>query len=223
MRLPGIGSYCILIVVIVSALADGAQNAWAAPTTEAISLSQAPQLDGDVVDDPAWRSLIPATGFLQVRPFEGAPASEQTEVFIGYTTDTLYIGVICYDRDPANLIISDGGRDSISPEVDNFAVIIDSFKDRQNGFVFSTTPGAVEFDGQVVKGGAGGFGSGGGGFNLNWDASWDVAAEVNELGWSAEFAIPFKSLRYGGANVQDWGINFHRVIARRNELSFWAP
>jgi len=223
MRLPGNGSYCILKVVLVFALAHGAQNAWAAPTTEAISLSQAPQLDGDVVDDPAWRSLVPATGFLQVRPFEGAAASEKTEVFIGYTTDTLYIGVICYDRDPANLIISDGGRDSITPEVDNFAVIIDSFKDRQNGFVFSTTPGAVEFDGQVVKGGAGGFGSGGGGFNLNWDASWDVAAEVNELGWSAEFAIPFKSLRYGGANVQDWGINFHRVIARRNELSFWAP
>ena len=223
MRLPGNGSYCILMVLLVFALAPGAQNAWAAPTTEAIPLSEAPQLDGDVVDDPAWRSLVPATGFLQVRPFEGATASEQTEVFIGYTTDTLYIGVICYDSDPANLIISDGGRDSITPEVDNFAVIIDSFKDRQNGFVFSTTPGAVEFDGQVVKGGAGSFGSGGGGFNLNWDASWDVAAEVNELGWSAEFAIPFKSLRYGGANVQDWGINFHRVIARRNELSFWAP
>ena len=56
---------------------------------------------------------------------------------------------------------SDGGRDSITPEVDNFAVVLDSFKDRQNGFVFSTTPGAVQFDGQVVKGGVGGFRSGG--------------------------------------------------------------
>ena len=223
MRLPRNVSCCVLWVGLPLALALGAPKGLAAPTMEAIPLSQTPHLDGDVVNDPAWSSLPAATGFVQVRPFEGTAASEPTEVFIGYSEDTLFIGVICYDSEPQGLIISDGGRDSITPEVDNFAVVIDSFKDRQNGFVFSTTPGAVEFDGQVVKGGAGSFGSGGGGFNLNWDASWDVAAEVNELGWSAEFAIPFKSLRYGGANVQDWGINFHRLIARRNELSFWAP
>ena len=190
---------------------------------DAIALSTQPVLDGDVINDPAWSSSKAASGFTQVRPFEGLAASEQTDVFVGYSDDTLFIGVICYDSEPEKLIISDGGRDSITPEVDNFAVVLDSFKDRQNGFVFSTTPGAGEFDGQVVKGGAGGFGSGGGGFNLNWDASWQVAAEVNDLGWSAEFAIPFKSLRYGGAKTQDWGINFHRIIARRNELSFWAP
>lgn len=198
-------------------------NGLAAPSMNASALSQAPNLDGDVANDPAWNAAIAATGFVQVRPFEGLAASERTEVFVGYSDDTLFIGVICYDREPEKLIISDGGRDSITPEVDNFAVVLDSFKDRQNGFVFSTTPGAVQFDGQVVKGGSGSFGSGGGGFNLNWDASWDVAAQVNEAGWSAEFAIPFKSLRYGGSKVQDWGINFHRIVARRNEVSFWAP
>ena len=204
-------------------LALGTSSALAAPSMDAVPLSDDPYLDGDVANAPAWNSALAATGFVQVRPFEGTSASERTEVFVGYSDDTLFIGVICYDREPEKLIISDGGRDSITPEVDNFAVVLDSFKDRQNGFVFSTTPGAVQFDGQVVKGGVGGFRSGGGGFNLNWDASWDVAAQVNEDGWSAEFAIPFKSLRYGGETVQDWGINFHRIVARRNEVSFWAP
>ena len=185
---------------------------------QASALSQDPNLDGDVANDPAWSSAVAATGFVQVRPFEGLAASERTEVFVGYSDDALFIGVICYDSEPEKLIISDGGRDSITPEVDNFAVVLDSFKDRQNGFVFSTTPGAVQHDGQVVRGG-----SGGGEFNLNWDASWDVAAQVNEAGWSAEFAIPFKSLRYGGSKVQDWGINFQRIVARRNEVTFWAP
>ena len=118
-------------------------NALAAPSMNASSLSQEPNLDGDVANDPAWNAAVAATGFVQVRPFEGLAASERTEVFVGYSDDTLFIGVICYDREPEKLIISDGGRDSITPEIDNFAVVLDSFKDRQNGFVFSTTPGAV--------------------------------------------------------------------------------
>ena len=158
-----------------------------------------------------------------MRPFEGRSASQRTEVFVGYTEDTLYIGVICYDEDPSKLIISDTRRDSNLGEVDSFKVIIDSFLDRQNGFIFGTTPGAVEYDGQVVKEGSSRFGSGGGGFNKNWDAAWVVQAQVNEQGWSAEFAIPFKSLRYGTKYIQDWGINFERNIARTDETVYWAP
>ena len=87
-----------------------------------------------MANDPAWNAAVAATGFVQVRPFEGLAASERTEVFVGYSDDTLFIGVICYDREP-KLIISDGGRLDY-PEVDNFAVVLDSFKDRQNGSCF---------------------------------------------------------------------------------------
>ena len=147
------------------------------------STSKAPQVDGDVLNDEAWLGAEAATGFVQVRPFEGRSASQRTEVFVGYTEDTLYIGVMCYDKDPSGLIISDGRRDSRLSSVDSFKVIIDSFLDRQNGFIFGTTPGAVEYDGQVVKEGSSRFGSGGGGFNKNWDAAWVVQAQVNKQGW----------------------------------------
>ncbi|MEE3174041.1 MAG: DUF5916 domain-containing protein [Pseudomonadota bacterium] len=210
---------CVLFLISLSFT----YRVHAAPELNAQALLKAPQVDGDVLNDEAWLGAEAATGFVQVRPFEGRSASQRTEVFVGYTEDTLYIGVMCYDEDPSGLIISDSRRDSRLSSVDSFKVIIDSFLDRQNGFIFGTTPGAVEYDGQVVKEGSSRFGSGGGGFNKNWDAAWVVQAQVNKQGWSAEFAIPFKSLRYGAKDVQDWGINFERNIARTDETVYWAP
>ncbi|MCH8278084.1 MAG: hypothetical protein IIC12_04035, partial [Proteobacteria bacterium] len=67
------------------------------PTTRAFSLSVAPTLDGDVAGDPAWQGVVPATGFTQVQPYEGEPASQRTAVYIGYTDTSLYIGVIAYE------------------------------------------------------------------------------------------------------------------------------
>ena len=61
------------------------------------------------------------------------------------------------------------------------------------------------------------------GFNLNWDAPWRVSSRISEIGWSAEFAIPFRSLRYPGGDTQMWGLNFQRTIRRRNESAFWSP
>ena len=149
------------------------------------------------------------------------PASARTEVRVGYSGDTLYVAVVCYDDDPASLIVADSRRDADLSDLDSFQIIIDGFQDRQNGFVFGTTPAAGEYDGQVNKGGGGGFGSSG--FNLNWDAPWEVQTHIGDFGWSAEFAIPFKSLRYRGQGEQNWGINFQRNIARLDEVSYWAP
>ena len=63
----------------------------------------------------------------------------------------------------------------------------------------------------------------GGGFNLNWDGIWRVDARVSEVGWSAEIAIPFRTLRYPAGESQTWGMNFQRNIRSRNEQAYWAP
>jgi hypothetical protein len=109
-------------------------------------------------------------------------------------------------------------------------VLLDTFRDRQNAFVFGTTPAGAEFDGQVINDGGGndfvlGGQQGGSlaGFNLNWDGAWEVRTRVGPAGWSAEIAIPFRTLRYAGGGRQVWGVNFQRVIQRRNETTFWAP
>ena len=193
------------------------------PVVQAHRLTVAPQLDGQVLDDAAWTEVQPASGFWQVRPTEGHPASQRTSVFIGFTDDALYVGVICYDDNPEGIIVADSRRDSSLRDTDSFQIIFDSFQDRQNGFVFGTNPAGIEYDGQVTKESEGGFTAGGGGFNRNWDTSWTVKASISDIGWSAEMEIPFKSLRYGPEEIQTWGVNFQRNIARNKEIVFWSP
>ena len=87
--------------------------------------------------------------------------------------------------------------------------------------MFGTNPAGLEFDGQIVNTGANNFRNKG--INSNWDTTWEVATQVGDFGWSAEFAIPFKSLRYAGEDVQTWNANFERTIRRNNETVYWAP
>lgn len=192
------------------------------PSMQAFSLPSAPVMDGDVLGDPAWQGVVPASGFWQVQPNEGRAATQKTEVFIGFLDDSLYIGVVAYDDNPDGIIVTDSRRDSSLNDTDSFQVIIDGLLDQQNGLIFGTNPLGMEYDAQVVKEGAGGRWDNSG-FNLNWDASWSVKARISDIGWSAEMRIPFKTLRYGTGAEQVWGINFQRNIRRNNEKAYWAP
>ena len=209
------------------------------PLTRALRVDDGPVIDGDVLGDPAYVDAMLATGFVQSRPFEGEPASERTEVRVVYTADTLYFGVVCYTDDSSTIIAADSRRDSDLTETDSFRIILDTYRDGQNGFVFGTNPAGVEYDGQITNEGQGtgrfgGGGSGrpsnsrqqrgsGGGFNLNWDGVWRVVTSVTDIGWTAEIAIPFRTLRYPPAEVQTWGMNFQRNIRIRNEQAYWSP
>ena len=207
------------------------------PLARARRVAEPPAVDGAVLGDPAWADAIPATGFVQNTPDEGQPASELTEVYVVYTDDTLYFGIVCYVRDPSTIIVADSRRDSSLRETDSFQIILDTFQDKQNGFVFGTNPAGVEYDGQVTNEGQGSGRSGGfvrrsggggqqrgsgGGFNLNWDGVWQVDAQISEIGWTAEIAIPFRTLRFPSGDGQTWGLNFQRNIRSRNEQSYWA-
>jgi hypothetical protein len=206
------------------AAATSAQPPADRPVVRAAEMSSMPVLDGRVLKDSAWAGLIPATGFWQVQPDDGERATQKTEVYLGYSDDALYIGVIAYDDDPDAILVTDSRRDSDLADTDSFQVVLDGLRDGQNGFVFGTNPAGIEYDGQVTREGTGGvLGSGSGGFNLNWDGSWDVATEISDIGWSAEMRIPFRTLRYGRDEIQTWGINFQRNIRRNNEISYWAP
>ena len=199
----------------------------------AVSVEAAPTLDGDVLGDPVWAAAEPVSGFRQSAPDEGQPATERTEIRVVFTADTIFFGIVCYDRDPSSIIVSDSRRDSSMNNADSVQMVLDTFSDRQNGFVFGTTPAGQEYDGQVINegggrglfggGGGGGFSRGsGGGFNLNWDGAWQVRTQISEIGWSAEFAIPFRTIRYPAREDQLWGVNFQRNIRRRNETAYWA-
>ena len=190
---------------------------------QATILLQTPELDGDVLGDAAWQGAKVISGFSQVRPNAGRPATQETDVYVGFTATAMHVAVIAYDDDPSAIFATDSRRDSDLDDTDAFLFIVDGLSDRQNGFVFGTSPAAVQYDGQVVKESVGTFNSGGGGFNKNWDAPWKVATKVGDFGWSAEFEIPLTTLRFGSADEQTWGFNFQRNIRRNYEVAYWAP
>lgn len=181
-----------------------------APTLEAVPVTGAePRIDGRL-DDPAWASAPVATDFVQLEPDEGRPSSERTKAWVLYGRDALFVAFKAYDRDPGGIVGQLTRRDQTSFS-DRVHVLIDSYNDSRTAFHFAVNPWGVKqdiyrFDDTQE--------------DSSWDAVWDVATDIQDDGWTAEFRIPYSQLRFGGASVQDWGINFLRDIARKNESSF---
>ena len=229
---------CTVVLLVCSGVGLNSQSTAGAPggtpTVTAMAVQEPPLIDGEVLADTAWENVSVATGFQQSTPDDGQPATQRTEIRVVFTSDTLFIGVVCYDSDPSLIVVTDSRRDSSMNDTDSIQIVFDTFRDRQNGFVFGTTPAGQEYDGQVINeggsrslfgsGGRGGFSrGGGGGFNLNWDGAWQVRTLVSDIGWSAEFALPFRTLRFPARSQQEWGINFQRNLPRRNETAYWTP
>ncbi|MFY7950425.1 MAG: DUF5916 domain-containing protein [Gemmatimonas sp.] len=203
------------------------------PTVNIIKVDgDAPEIDGKLTEG-VWQRGAAVTEFVQRELNEGVPASERTEVRFASDGKNLYIGARLYDREPSLIIPGEKIRDVTLANSDYVAFIFDTYHDHQNGFVFGTTPAGIEYDGQVIREGEGGGanvpgqnrmqGGAMGGFNVNWDASWTVATSIDSLGWTAEFRIPFSTIRYQSANgEQTWGLNVSRMIRRKNEELYWA-
>jgi len=173
-------------------------------------------LDG-VLDDPAWELAKPSIGeFIQKFPEPGAPATEQTDIRILYNDEMLYIGADCWDSaGPEGIIVNDITKDFFTTQSDGLQVILDTFDDDRNGFLFASNPKEGRFDMQCNKNGDSG--------NVPWDGIWYNRATIDETGWHVEFGIPFKTLRFTKDEIQHWGINFERRIRRKYEETYWSP
>jgi hypothetical protein len=220
----------ILASIAATATAQSAPRALAAG--KLAEGGEAPVIDGRV-NDPAWETVKPFTGFTQQDPTEGAPATEPTEVRLLVGRGHVYIGIVCFDSDPSKIIITQARRDGSLNDGDSVIVVLDTFNDNQNAFVFGTNPMGIEYDGQVARegqtsgltfqGGAGGTQRGGiSAFNPNWDGDWTVKSQVTDRGWEAEMAIPLKTLRYSTGTDRTWGFNVLRNIRHKNEQVYLA-
>lgn len=217
------------MLAAAAALPASATLAQEPPSARAIPVAMPPTVDGRL-DDAGWLAAPSLSGFAQREPRAGQPVSEQTEVRVLRDTEALYVGAWLYDSEPGAITLGQTLRDASLNDADAFIVVLDTYLDRQNGFVFATTPAGIEYDGQITgEGQGGGPGSGrqqagsGAGFNLNWDGSWEVATTRDSAGWYVEMRLPFSTLRYAGSGDQRWGLNFERRIRRNNEQAVWSP
>src|SRR2546426_2834513 len=125
------------------------------PSGTAHAVVAARVIDGRL-NAPAWRDAPPITGFIQRELHEGAPVTERTEVRIISDGQALYVGAWLYDSDPAGIVAGEKVRDGDITKSDYFGILLDTYHDRQNGFVFTTTPAGIEYDAQVVSEGEAG-------------------------------------------------------------------
>ncbi len=179
-------------------------------------------MDG-LLTEAFWEQADVIDDLRQQEPDEGAPATEATEVRIAFDDRNLYVAVMAFDREPDRVVSRILARDRVMEMGhgglefagdDAVAILFDTFHDSRNAFVFATNPNGAEFEALITDEGAE--------INVDWRAVWQVAATRNGHGWSAEFAIPLRTLRYpadGGG--EPWGFNVYRTIRRKNEMVLW--
>ena len=205
-----VGMFVLTAIVFCSSL-PGQQVDWDAiqksKVMTAVYFEGEITLDG-VLDEPEWELAIPSGDFIQKFPAPGEPATEPTEIRVLYNDEMLYIGAHCWDSaGPDGIIINDITKDFFTTQSDGLQVILDTFNDDRNGFLFASNPAEGRFDMQCNKNGDAG--------NVPWDGIWYNRATIDKDGWHVEFGIPFKTLRFTKDEIQEWGINFERRIRRK--------
>lgn len=181
-------------------------------SVKAVKLTSPLILDGELKEN-IWKEAPPATDFLQKEPDEGKKASFKTEVRFVYDRENLYIGVKCFDPEPARIFAKQMERDADLTSDDSFAIVIDTYRDLRNAFLFIINPNGAKFDAYITDEGKY--------INENWNGIWDVKAKITDSGWSAEIKIPFSTLKFDPEKTT-WGINMRRFIARKNEEDLWT-
>ncbi|MCZ6769987.1 MAG: carbohydrate binding family 9 domain-containing protein, partial [Acidobacteria bacterium] len=171
-------------------------------------------LDGRL-DEEAWGKANVVRALSQRDPEEGMPATEKTEIRALYDQESLYFGVKCFDSDAEGILATELRRDNAFINDDSFAVILDTFHDHRNAFLFRINPRGTQYDALITEEGRD--------VNVSWDERWEVETRIEEDGWSAEIRIPLSSIRFSTSSGESttFGVDFERIIRRKNEFVYW--
>ena len=183
-------------------------------------------IDG-LLDEPVWKAAAVLAGFSQFSPQDGVPAADSTQVLLWYSPTALYVGIRAYESHGAvHATLAD--RDKISAD-DNVQLLIGTFHDQRQAYVFAVNPLGVQMDGMLVENGLGARGSwtptlaGRASADLSQDFVFESKGRVTEYGYEVEMRIPFKSLKYQSAVQQTWDLNVVREVQHSGYEDSWAP
>lgn len=187
-----------VIILVFQVLALPAQDR--SKVLEIKRTDRPPRIDG-LLDDDCWQNIQPVSGFIQYNPVNGAPASEETYVWAAYDDKYIYFAFLMKDSHPDRIWAELTPRNEFENN-DSIQVILDTYNDKRTSISFTLNPKGVQKN--------------------SVETIWKSGAKIREDGWSAEMAIPFKSLRFSTDSEQVWGINFSRYIHRLNETDYWT-
>ena len=216
-----------MLLQAASAAAQNSSSQQGKPTAVPASLPRAqPLIDRDVPrlnaplrltdfagmrpSDAVKDHLTAASAFAQTNPHDGQPATQKTEVYIGYTTDTLYVTFLCFDTNPELIRAHLTRRENVTND-DTVSVLLDPFQDRRRGILFKLNAAGVQADAAWTENTD---------EDYSYDQVWDSEGQVTSQGWMALFAIPFRSIRFR-PGAPGWGVVLFRGMPRNSETDTW--
>ena len=170
-------------------------------------------LDGEL-NESIWKIADVAENFFMILPQDDRKATQFSEVRMAYDDKNIYLAVIFFNNTiKGDYVVESYKRDFSFSKNDNFLVAIDPFNNMTTGFAFGLNAYGAQWDGTMYEGRS---------VDLNWDTKWYSEVAFDEKKWTAEIAIPFKSIRYN-YNLEQWGISFSRLDLKASEKSGWTP
>lgn len=202
----------LFVLVIIRVDAAGQANTGVVIRSADVTTISSPiDVDGSLTET-VWTSAPKIGDLVQRQPDTGSPPSERTEVTLLRDDDNFYVGVVAYDAEPGRVVGTQMMRDGSLNADDRIEIVLDTFRDQRSAFYFATNPAGALVDGLAFANGQ---------LNTEWDAIWHVRTARTSNGWTAEFAIPFKSLSFPAGETV-WGFNIARTISRKLEDDRWS-
>ena len=180
------------------------QNAVKNYTT--IRTDKAPKIDG-IINDEVWLKTAIASDLVQNIPDEGKTPTQKTEVRIAYDDQAIYVAAMLYDTSPDSICHQLGMRDD-DINSDLFRIGFDTYNKQQDAYFFELYSSGVQRHNR--------------GSDPDYDAVWESAVKITDVGWSLEMKIPYSAIRFPSVSEQTWGLQFTRTITRRNEFDQWS-
>jgi Domain of unknown function (DUF5916) len=194
---------------------SGAQRGSAAAGVRIPRVSSPPRLEDFEEMTPRGNSthLAKVTDFIQQQPSDGKPATQRTDVYLGYDAVNLYMIWVCWDSDPHAIRGHMTRREAVTPPDDDYVELtLDTFHDQRHGFLFDVNPRGVQSDALWSEDS---------GADYSYDTVWDSNSKLTKQGYVVWMSIPFRSIRFHPANEQVWGVTLMRYIARNDEYDYW--
>ena len=186
---------------------------WRSKEVAAYRTESEMKVDG-FLDEAAWEKAPEAGNFIQIQPEKGKPTSERTVVKILFDADNIYFGFFCYDSEPQKIAARMAKRDDDIRSDDSVYVLLDTFHDRRSCYYVSTNLLGTQWDGRITDNGRT--------FDSTWDGVWKAAAQKTDFGWTAEFAVELRGIKYEPGESKTWGLSLGRGIPRKLEYSYWT-
>ena len=210
-------TYLITVLLLVGIIPVAAQDdtnvaVFADQKRTTISRTDTPPVLDGVLDDSVWAQVAPLDDFHQYEPTDHGVPSERTLVYLAYDEDNFYVAARMWDSEPDQIRARQLAQGGSARWDDGFGFLLDPFNNKRTGYWFQTNPNGVRSDGIFETATN---------MNHDWEGIWYAEARINDEGWVAEMAIPFKTLNFD-VNNADWGFTTERQIARKQESIAWS-